>query len=180
MQPDSAIRSVNSKQTKRLVYLVPLQTLLQSMIIDGAFVDSEEAKRNHLKVASANWHALATLAGQYAPNGPAVLVDIGSTTIDVIPMTTPSTVSAGIGGSGRARTSRSRVIRPMARPSRPASRAPARPPNANPTGSSSCRASTLTRPWRTVNPSTCSTNIFRTHAVVVQKNRRTRKRISTG
>src|SRR5260370_13004916 len=38
MQPDSASRSVNSKQTKRLVYLVPLQTLLQSMIIDGAFV----------------------------------------------------------------------------------------------------------------------------------------------
>ncbi len=28
---------------------------------DGAFLDSEEAKQNHLKVASANWHALATL-----------------------------------------------------------------------------------------------------------------------
>src|SRR6476619_5705885 len=33
---------------------------------DGAFVDSEEAKRKHLKVASANWHALATFAGRIA------------------------------------------------------------------------------------------------------------------
>ena len=53
---------------------------------DGAFLDSEEAKRNHLKVASANWHALATLAGQYVPEGPATLIDIGSTTTDIIPI----------------------------------------------------------------------------------------------
>lgn len=53
---------------------------------DGAFVDSEEAKRNHLKVASANWHALATLAGQYVPNGRAILLDTGSTTTDIIPI----------------------------------------------------------------------------------------------
>ena len=52
---------------------------------DGVFVDSEEAKRNHLKVASANWHALATFAGRYAPNGRAILIDIGSTTTDIIP-----------------------------------------------------------------------------------------------
>src|SRR3954471_1914030 len=42
---------------------------------DGAFLDSEEAKANHLKVASANWHALATLAGQYVPAYPAILLD---------------------------------------------------------------------------------------------------------
>jgi len=53
---------------------------------DGVFVDSEEAKRNHLKVAAANWHALATLAGQYVPNGRAILVDVGSTTTDIIPI----------------------------------------------------------------------------------------------
>lgn len=53
---------------------------------DGAFLDSEEAKQNHLKVAAANWHALATFAGHYVPHGRAILVDVGSTTTDVIPI----------------------------------------------------------------------------------------------
>jgi (4-(4-[2-(gamma-L-glutamylamino)ethyl]phenoxymethyl)furan-2-yl)methanamine synthase len=53
---------------------------------DGVFVDSEEAKRNHVKVAAANWHALATLAGQYVPHDAGVLIDIGSTTTDIIPL----------------------------------------------------------------------------------------------
>jgi (4-(4-[2-(gamma-L-glutamylamino)ethyl]phenoxymethyl)furan-2-yl)methanamine synthase len=53
---------------------------------DGAFLNSEEAKQNHMKVASANWHALATFAGQYVPEGRAILVDVGSTTTDIIPI----------------------------------------------------------------------------------------------
>ncbi len=51
---------------------------------DGVFLDSEQARRHYLKVAAANWHALATLAGLYVPDGPALLVDVGSTTTDVI------------------------------------------------------------------------------------------------
>jgi probable H4MPT-linked C1 transfer pathway protein len=62
---------------------------------DGAFVDVEEARRNHLKVAAANWHALATFAGRFAPAGDAVLVDIGSTTTDVIPFNDGVPVSKG-------------------------------------------------------------------------------------
>jgi probable H4MPT-linked C1 transfer pathway protein len=53
---------------------------------DGGFVDTETARQNHLKVAAANWHATATLAGQYVPHGAAILVDVGSTTTDVIPI----------------------------------------------------------------------------------------------
>ena len=53
---------------------------------DGVFLNSEEAKANHLKVAAANWHALATLAGSYVPEGRAILVDVGSTTTDIIPI----------------------------------------------------------------------------------------------
>jgi (4-(4-[2-(gamma-L-glutamylamino)ethyl]phenoxymethyl)furan-2-yl)methanamine synthase len=53
---------------------------------DGVFVDSEEAKRNHLKVAAANWHALATFAGRFAPHHGGLLLDIGSTTTDIIPL----------------------------------------------------------------------------------------------
>lgn len=52
----------------------------------GGFLDLEQAQRNHLQVASANWHALATLVGQLVPQGPAILLDIGSTTTDVIPI----------------------------------------------------------------------------------------------
>lgn len=51
---------------------------------DGAFLNSEEAKANHMKVAAANWHALATFAGRYAPTHGALLIDIGSTTTDLV------------------------------------------------------------------------------------------------
>jgi probable H4MPT-linked C1 transfer pathway protein len=62
---------------------------------DGLFLDSEEALQNHLKVAASNWHALATLAGQYVPTEPAVLIDIGSTTTDVIPLSEGRPVAVG-------------------------------------------------------------------------------------
>lgn len=53
---------------------------------DGAFLNTNEAKDQYLKVAAANWHALATFAGGYAPRGVALLIDIGSTTTDLIPI----------------------------------------------------------------------------------------------
>jgi hypothetical protein len=54
---------------------------------DGAFLDTNEAKEQYLKVAASNWHALATFVGSaYVPSGPAILLDIGSTTTDVIPI----------------------------------------------------------------------------------------------
>lgn len=53
---------------------------------DGEFVSVDEARRNHLKVAAANWHALATFAGRYASTGGGLLLDIGSTTSDIIPL----------------------------------------------------------------------------------------------
>jgi probable H4MPT-linked C1 transfer pathway protein len=53
---------------------------------DGRFVPPADAKDAYLLTASANWHALATWAGRLAPDGPALLVDIGSTTTDIIPL----------------------------------------------------------------------------------------------
>jgi probable H4MPT-linked C1 transfer pathway protein len=52
----------------------------------GHFVYLDMARDTPLQVASANWLALATFAGRYAPEGPAMLVDIGSTTADLIPL----------------------------------------------------------------------------------------------
>jgi probable H4MPT-linked C1 transfer pathway protein len=53
---------------------------------DGEFVTPETAKRNHLKIAAGNWHVLATFAGRYAPKAGGLLIDIGSTTTDIIPL----------------------------------------------------------------------------------------------
>jgi probable H4MPT-linked C1 transfer pathway protein len=63
---------------------------------DGAFVDTEEARRHHLKVASANWHVLATFAGRYAPHYGGLLLDVGSTTTDVIPLDTGFPATYGL------------------------------------------------------------------------------------
>ena len=52
----------------------------------GHFLDSERAAADPMAVASANWHALATLAGQWCPRGVGLLIDIGSTTTDLIPL----------------------------------------------------------------------------------------------
>jgi probable H4MPT-linked C1 transfer pathway protein len=53
---------------------------------DGVFVDLETARQTPLQVAAANWLALATFAGQFAPHGTSVLIDVGSTTTDIIPL----------------------------------------------------------------------------------------------
>ncbi|MBD3675966.1 MAG: H4MPT-linked C1 transfer pathway protein [Planctomycetaceae bacterium] len=52
----------------------------------GEFVDVEVAREFPILVAAANWHALATWVGKLTPEGNALLVDIGTTTTDVIPL----------------------------------------------------------------------------------------------
>jgi probable H4MPT-linked C1 transfer pathway protein len=53
---------------------------------DSQFVDLTTARQSPLHVAAANWLALATFAGRYAPEEPALLIDIGSTTTDIVPL----------------------------------------------------------------------------------------------
>jgi hypothetical protein len=53
---------------------------------DGLFLDSSEAKEAWSHVAAANWHALATYAGGYNRQETTLLIDIGSTTTDLIPI----------------------------------------------------------------------------------------------
>src|SRR5262249_4723112 len=54
--------------------------------VDGRFVGLERARSDPLLVAAANWLALGAFAGRFAPAGPALLIDIGSTTTDLIPL----------------------------------------------------------------------------------------------
>jgi probable H4MPT-linked C1 transfer pathway protein len=62
---------------------------------DGRFVDLSEARSTPLQVAAANWLALATYAGRFAPEGPALLIDIGSTTTDIVPLVDGKPVPQG-------------------------------------------------------------------------------------
>src|SRR5262245_62225593 len=50
----------------------------------GRFVSADAARNQPVKVASANWHALATCLGRFVPTGVGLLIDIGSTTTDLI------------------------------------------------------------------------------------------------
>jgi (4-(4-[2-(gamma-L-glutamylamino)ethyl]phenoxymethyl)furan-2-yl)methanamine synthase len=70
----------------------------------GRFVSVEEARPAHLEVAAANWHALATFGGRFAPHGTGLVVDIGSTTTDVIPLHDGVPVPRGKTDSERLRT----------------------------------------------------------------------------
>jgi probable H4MPT-linked C1 transfer pathway protein len=62
---------------------------------DGRFVDVATARATPLQVAAANWLALATFVGRYAPYGPALLIDIGSTTTDIVPLIGGRPIPAG-------------------------------------------------------------------------------------
>lgn len=52
----------------------------------GEFLTVDDASELPELVAAANWHALATWSGRACPEGNALLIDIGSTTTDLIPI----------------------------------------------------------------------------------------------
>jgi probable H4MPT-linked C1 transfer pathway protein len=52
----------------------------------GRFVSLPDARQNPMPCAGANWLGVATFAGRMAPTGPALLIDIGSTTSDIVPL----------------------------------------------------------------------------------------------
>jgi probable H4MPT-linked C1 transfer pathway protein len=61
--------------------------------VDGRFVDPAEARSRPLSVAAANWAATAALVARHCRD--AVLVDIGTTTADVIPIAGGVVVAQG-------------------------------------------------------------------------------------
>ncbi|MGH9675661.1 MAG: hydantoinase/oxoprolinase family protein, partial [Candidatus Acidiferrum sp.] len=62
---------------------------------EGGFAEPELARSAPLSIAAANWHALATFVGRLAARGPALSLDIGSTTTDIIPLLDGSPVAHG-------------------------------------------------------------------------------------
>ena len=62
------------------------ESLLRVWMTSGEFAEPGDAIELPQLVAAANWHALATWAGRAVPSGPALLIDVGSTTTDIIPL----------------------------------------------------------------------------------------------
>ncbi|WLD14774.1 hydantoinase/oxoprolinase family protein [Planctellipticum variicoloris] len=67
----------------------------------GEFVTPDEALDEPLLTAAANWHALATWLGRLQPQGNALVLDIGTTTTDIIPLEDSLPVPAGRTDVGR-------------------------------------------------------------------------------
>lgn len=64
-------------------------------LTDGSWATPEEAIANPLRAAASNWHALARFSGRFVPQGVGLLIDIGSTTCDVIPLRDGRVVALG-------------------------------------------------------------------------------------
>jgi len=62
--------------------------------VDGRFTSIEEACRHPLQVAAANWAATAWAVARLHPD--ALLVDIGTTSTDIIPIVAGSVAAAGL------------------------------------------------------------------------------------
>ncbi|MCH2213282.1 MAG: hypothetical protein MK110_18430 [Fuerstiella sp.] len=65
-------------------------------LTSGEFAEPKDAVELPELVAAANWHALATWVGRSVPTGPAILIDIGSTTTDIIPLLDGFPVPSGL------------------------------------------------------------------------------------
>jgi probable H4MPT-linked C1 transfer pathway protein len=55
-------------------------------LVDGRFVTIAEALETPKLTAASNWHALASFASRFLPERTGLVIDIGSTTTDIIPL----------------------------------------------------------------------------------------------
>jgi hypothetical protein len=62
---------------------------------NGTLVTPQVAATRPLQVAAANWHALARFAGRFVRQEAALLIDVGSTTTDIVPLDKGEPVAAG-------------------------------------------------------------------------------------
>jgi probable H4MPT-linked C1 transfer pathway protein len=72
--------------------------------LDGTFHSPDEMRDRPYLAAAANWLALATVAAKRIEVGPGLLIDIGSTTTDVIPIRDGAVVALGRTDTERLQT----------------------------------------------------------------------------
>ena len=64
-------------------------------LTDGRLADADEARESPLLAAASNWHALAAFAARFVRSPPALLLDMGSTTADIIPLDAAALLAIG-------------------------------------------------------------------------------------
>ncbi len=69
--------------------------LVRVYLTDGSWASPAEATAQPLLAAASNWHALARFAGRFVRGGAGLLIDIGSTTCDIIPLHNGRPVAQG-------------------------------------------------------------------------------------
>ncbi len=77
-------------------------SLVRVFATDGRFLTVDEARHLPLLVAASNWAATARLVSRIAPD--AILIDIGSTTTDIIPISVGTVVASGATDPARLRS----------------------------------------------------------------------------
>ncbi len=64
-------------------------------LTNGRLVSLQAALRQPLLASASNWHALASFAGRYVADGSGLVMDVGSTTCDLIPLVDGQPVTIG-------------------------------------------------------------------------------------
>jgi probable H4MPT-linked C1 transfer pathway protein len=81
-------------------------TAIQVYAVDGRFLTPEEGRQNPLAVAAANWSATAHAVARHHPQ--ALLLDVGTTTADIIPIVGGQV--AAIGGTDPERLAAGELV----------------------------------------------------------------------
>jgi (4-(4-[2-(gamma-L-glutamylamino)ethyl]phenoxymethyl)furan-2-yl)methanamine synthase len=64
-------------------------------LTDARLASADDARERPLLAAASNWHALAAFANRFVTSWPALLLDMGSTTTDIIPLNSSGPCAAG-------------------------------------------------------------------------------------
>jgi probable H4MPT-linked C1 transfer pathway protein len=70
-------------------------------LLTGQMVTPQVARRRPAEVAAANWHALATFCARMAGDGLSLVMDVGSTTTDIIPLADGKIAAIGYNDTAR-------------------------------------------------------------------------------
>jgi probable H4MPT-linked C1 transfer pathway protein len=70
-------------------------------LVDGRFVSATEVREQPHLAAASNWHALASFACRYVEGRAGLLVDVGSTTTDIVPLVAGRPAATGINDTER-------------------------------------------------------------------------------
>jgi probable H4MPT-linked C1 transfer pathway protein len=81
-----ATKAVGVRSILEAVETAAAERSISVYLTDGRFVSVEEARETPLLAAASNWRALAAFTMRFALSWPAMLIDMGSTTTDIIPL----------------------------------------------------------------------------------------------